>query len=119
MADQQNKADGGKSNPLLLEADMVHALELVNRVLDYGAEKYERKGWKKVEQERYYAALRRHLREVAKGEMFDDESGLPHLAHIACNALFLTQFLADSMTERRYKQALGYKPPAQDHKALA
>ena len=86
--DQRNKADAGKSNPLLVEVDLAKALTLVNRVLDYGAEKYERAGWKTVDAERYDAAARRHRRSRDLGEKFDEESGLAHLAHEATNVLF-------------------------------
>lgn len=116
-SNQSNKADGGKSNPLLLEEDMVHALEAVNRVLDYGAEKYERAGWKKVELERYIAAMLRHQRAWLKGELIDDESGLPHIAHIACNALFLLQMYADvQLAKGKYVEMLTYNKPPQEHK---
>lgn len=118
-SNQQNKADGGKSNPLLLHEDMNLALMLVNRVLDYGAEKYERAGWKKVEPERYRAALIRHQRDILSGEQFDVESGLMHLAHLACNALFLLQLEADDLLNRRVwtqKQLMTYLKPPQGHK---
>lgn len=115
---QTNKADAGKTNPLLLHEDMNTALRLVNRVLDYGAQKYERGGWKKVHGDRYKEALIRHLRDILAGEDFDNESGLLHLAHLACNALFLLEFKAETMLNAGWttKQLFTYQEPPQDHK---
>ena len=68
--------------------------EEVAKVLTMGAEKYEANNWQKVDdaKDRYYAALRRHLNAWRKGEKIDEESGLSHLAHVACNAMFLMYF---------------------------
>lgn len=87
-ADQRFKADGGKPNPLLLETGCPRALLAVNRVLDYGAEKYEAHSWQAVEAVRYNAAARRHRIARDLGEDRDLESGLLHLAHEAANLLF-------------------------------
>jgi len=96
MNDQSQKFDAGKSDPLLIEVDLVLALEAVNAVLDYGKSKYgQRGGWKGVELERYDAAARRHRRARDKGEDTDDESGLPHIAHEVCNLLFQLQTALD------------------------
>jgi len=115
MNDQVNKADGGKSNPLLLEQDLAGALYLVNRVLDYGAEKYERAGWKTVESERYDQAARRHKRSRDCGELIDDESGLFHLAHEATNILFQLQMeIEKASVDLEFLGA--YNKPPQDHK---
>lgn len=91
MNDQLNKADGGKIRPSLLIDDMPVAIKNVAAVLTYGAEKYEERGWMKVDPERYRDALLRHYLAYCGGEDFDEESGLHHLAHLACNALFLLQ----------------------------
>lgn len=66
------------------EAEMV-------AVLGYGAIKYEPGGWRHVDnaKERYYSALRRHLRAARSGELFDPEHGLLTLASAACNIHFL------------------------------
>lgn len=112
-ANQTNKADGGKSNPLLIEVDLARALYAVNRVLDYGAEKYERAGWKKVEAERYDAAARRHRRSRDMGEVRDAESGLHHLAHEACNLLFQLEM---ELSKLAYSDFETYNKPPQDHK---
>lgn len=68
--------------------------EQLVKVLTYGAGKYAPDNWKKVEDpvNEYYAALRRHLNAWRKGEKTDGESGLPHLAHVAANVMFLLFF---------------------------
>lgn len=81
------KDDAGKVRLDLLP---FAALEDVARVLEHGAEKYAPHAWRHVEggHERYVRAALRHLHAHAGGEMFDPESGLPHLAHAACSILF-------------------------------
>lgn len=68
-----------------------HALLDVAAVLTFGAGKYGPNNWQNVTpfQERYSAALVRHVLAHGTGEFTDAESGLPHLAHACTNALFL------------------------------
>jgi hypothetical protein len=63
----------------------------VARVLTFGASKYGANNWQTLANftDRYYAAILRHLFAHGGGETKDPESGLPHLAHAACGALFL------------------------------
>lgn len=70
------------------------ALAKVVEVLEYGAGKYRAHAWVEVEsaEDRYKEALLRHVAAFASGELIDPESGKSHLAHIACNALFLLHF---------------------------
>ena len=69
------------------------ALKETVKVLTVGAEKYDRNNWKKVPdaQARYYDALQRHLWDWFSGEQLDPETGINHLAHAACNILFLLE----------------------------
>jgi hypothetical protein len=85
------KDDSEKLQMNLLPWD---ALEEVAKVLTAGAKKYSPNGWKTVPDkvERYEAALIRHLAAYKRGEDLDPEDGLSHLAHLACNALFLVSF---------------------------
>ncbi|OLR66879.1 hypothetical protein BIV19_04335 [Intestinimonas butyriciproducens] len=46
---------------------------------------------RQVEPQRYRDALYRHWLYYLKGERYDQESGLPHLWHLACNAAFLIE----------------------------
>ena len=110
--DQSNKADNGKVKPRLLLDDMALAIKHVAAVLTYGAEKYEERGWKKVDKERYEDAQYRHHLELAIGESHDEESGLHHLAHIACNSMFLLQMELERLGSPQPK----WNKPSQDHK---
>ncbi|MBP3622001.1 MAG: hypothetical protein J6J16_09605 [Lachnospiraceae bacterium] len=85
------KHDEHKNRLDLIEPEFI---EGVGEVLTFGAEKYEPNSWQKVEdaENRYYAALFRHLMAYKRGETVDQESGLSHLKHIACNAMFLLHF---------------------------
>lgn len=81
------KHDAGKQRLDLLPFD---ALLDVGRVLTHGAAKYPADNWRKCsEPRRYLGAALRHLFAHATGERMDPDSGLPHLAHAACNVLFL------------------------------
>jgi len=85
------KNDLGKPMMNLLPFE---SLEAVAMILNHGAKTYGKNTWQKVEnaKERYEAALLRHLTAYKKGEKTDKESGLSHLAHMACNALFMLWF---------------------------
>lgn len=83
------KHDSGK-RPWHLLNPLRPYVELVVDVLDFGAKKYKRDNWMTVEPaERYTDALERHLYAYLRGERSDPETGLPHLAHLVCCALFL------------------------------
>lgn len=84
------KHDQGKTRFDLLP---FAAVEQVAEVLTKGAAKYSPGGWRQVTNAfpRYFAAMLRHTWARALGERTDPESGLPHLAHVACNALFLVE----------------------------
>lgn len=77
-----------------------NAIEEVAKVLTYGLKKYgQENGWKRVENAlpRYEAALLRHYAAYKQGESHDSESGLLHLSHMACNALFILSFELDAV----------------------
>ncbi len=90
------KDDTGKIRVDLLPAG---ALIEVGKVLTFGAKKYGAENtWQNVTPfwPRYFAALMRHAFEVMKHgkDSKDPESGLFHMAHLACCALFLLSSLA-------------------------
>jgi hypothetical protein len=62
-------------------------------VLTFGAKKYAPNNWRKVDgaNERYIAAARRHLNQYQQGEMYDEDSSLPHLAHAIVSLMFVLQ----------------------------
>lgn len=90
------KHDGGKRQWGLLMVGLSLALGGVVDVLMFGARKYAANSWQSVPNgvERYTNALYRHLNEIAAEGILsrDEETGLLHWQHVACNALFLCWF---------------------------
>ena len=85
-ADGGVKCDGGKLDWTLLP---IESLEEVVKILEFGAGKYGRENWKKVEVERYEKALLRHITAYWSGQKNDPETNLSHLSHAICNCLFI------------------------------
>lgn len=87
--DQQAKSDAGKPRPTLVPVSLIEAVTAIRM---YGNAKYhDLENWRQVEPQRYRDALYRHWLSYLKGEKCDQESGLPHLWHLACNAAFLIE----------------------------
>ena len=82
------------------------ALDEVVKVLTYGAKKYDRFNWEKVERHRYEAAALRHISAYMQGEKYDPETDINHLAHAVCSLLFLTQFDLNEKNEKKPKSYL-------------
>lgn len=62
-------------------------------VLEYGQKKYAAWNWAKGQPwSTCVSSYMRHLVAIDKGEYNDPESGLPHWAHMMCNAMFLYYF---------------------------
>lgn len=86
------KQDLGKLRYDLLPFD---AVDEVVAVLNYGINKYPKpeENWRvnssREDIKRYEAALLRHMSLHMQGELMDEESGLPHMAQVATNALFI------------------------------
>lgn len=73
-------------------------------VLDYGSRKYSANNWRKAGPwlEVLDCALR-HTHKIFRGETHDDETGIHHGAHVACNLGFLLEFIDQgSGTDDRY-----------------
>jgi len=89
------KHDGGKPRFSILRFGCPNSLEGVAQVLTFGAKKYADHSWQTVNNgvDRYWSAMERHMNALAKGETHDEESGLLHIDHVACNALFLGELL--------------------------
>lgn len=86
-----SKLDAGKLPYELLPED---AVEEVVKVLQFGAKKYAPRNWEKgISFGRLYGAIRRHGVAWFRGEDLDPETGLHHLAHLACEALFALAFV--------------------------
>lgn len=87
---QLAKADAGKLRISLVPTGIIREIAKVRM---YGTKKYhDPENWKKVEKERYRDALLRHiLAYIDNPDGVDEESGLPHLSHVACNVAFLIE----------------------------
>lgn len=87
---QSAKADAGKLRPTLVPTSLIRAVATVR---EYGCYKYhDPENWRKVDPQRYRDALYRHLLAYLDDpEGVDEESGLPHLWHLACNVAFLIE----------------------------
>ena len=113
MSDQTIKADAGKPRLSLVPTEIINQIA---RVREYGINKYPNGGpnnWKKVELDRYRDATYRHLLAyIADPKGVDEESGLTHLAHLACNVAFLCELEALQKEEPKTKDAT----PEEKHK---
>lgn len=98
LNDQTIKADAGKLRLTLVPRQIIRD---VARVREYGTNKYgSAEAWEKVDVVRYRdAAFRHFLAYLDDPAGMDDESGLPHLWHLACNIAFLCE-LEDSNDDR-------------------
>lgn len=82
------KYDAGK-----LPLDLLDplALEGLAAVLAFGAKKYASHNWRGgISYSRLIAALLRHAFAILRGERIDPESGLPHVDHVGCCWMFLS-----------------------------
>lgn len=70
---------------------LVHYKSLIPmiNVLEFGAKKYEEWNWMKPMPTReILESMQRHLAALMDGEEVDSESGISHMGHIQCNAMF-------------------------------
>ena len=85
--------DSGKTNWSLMPFE---ALEEINKVLEFGANKYSANNWQQgsgFKYSRVLNSLLRHIFAFMRGEDKDPESGLSHMAHAGCNVLFILYYL--------------------------
>jgi hypothetical protein len=83
------KLDHAKPDLDLVLGDFSRALIEVGKVGTFGAKKYSEHGWLSVPNgvHRYSSALLRHYFKYKSGEIYDSESKLLHLSHLAWNSL--------------------------------
>lgn len=84
------KFDTGKPRFELIAPDAEYWLA---KILTFGASKYADNNWTGLTTKRVLGALKRHMNALESGEDIDPESGMPHHAHMLCNAMFLTHLL--------------------------
>lgn len=88
--DEASKFDKDKRRNLA----PIRAVNLMNDVFTYGAEKYSPGNWHQGEGfdwDRLDDALERHLNAWRLGEDIDPESGLHHLGHAMCCLAMMTE----------------------------
>lgn len=88
--DQHAKADAGKPKLTLVPRKIIFDIAKVRM---YGNEKYgDPENWRTVSKDRYKDAAFRHFMAYLEDPTgVDEESGLPHLWHWACNCAFLCE----------------------------
>lgn len=96
MTDYTAKHDEGKLDLTMVPRQIIWDIA---EVREYGNKKYgDPDNWKQVELERYRAAAFRHfLAYLDDPNGKDEESGLRHLSHLACNIAFLCELERDEM----------------------
>jgi hypothetical protein len=90
MINQAAKADAGKARLTLVPRKIIFDIA---RIREYGNNKYhDPDNWKTVEPWRYQDAMMRHMfAYLDDPDGVDEESGLPHLWHLATNVAFLCE----------------------------
>lgn len=84
----KDKADEGKLKISLVPTQIIKDIA---EVREYGNKKYgDPQSWKNVEEQRYVDALLRHtLAFIDDPHGVDEESGIKHYKHMACNMAFI------------------------------
>ena len=100
MNNQGAKADAGKLPLTLVPLEIIRNIAEVRR---YGKNKYgSSENWKTIEPVRYRDAMFRHMLLYLEDPYgVDEESGLPHLWHLACNVAFLCELEKDKLQPRQ------------------
>ncbi len=102
------KFDQDKPRWALLPSE---ALEEVVKVYTFGAKKYAENNWRKgMLWSRTFSAIMRHSWAFWKGETFDPETGLHHMAHVAFGCLTLIEYEKTQKNfDDRYQEKKGDK----------
>ena len=100
--DRPGTKSRGAPTPVAIKADVFksrldlisgQAVEGLGHVLGHGARKYGANNWRLgLDWSRTVAALLRHTFAFIRGEDIDPDSKLPHVDHIMCNAMFLSEY---------------------------
>lgn len=100
MEDQTAKADAGKLQLTLVPRQIIRDIAVIRM---YGNRKYkDPENWRQVSKERYRDAAYRHfLAYLDDPTGVDEESGLPHLWHLACNIAFLCEMEGERWQESK------------------
>jgi hypothetical protein len=112
MTEKEKKCDGKglRYNKGKIPLDMVpeSIIEAIAKVLQKGAEKYEKNNWRRgMSWETVYGCLQRHLFKYHSPHHsdIDEETGLPHIFLAACNIAFLIEYrITCPELDDRYKE---------------
>jgi len=70
-----------------------YSLKLIADVLSFGAKKYDPHNWEKgMSWSKCIASIKRHLAKYELGNDLDEETNIPHLAHVMVNCMFLVEY---------------------------
>lgn len=94
LKEEGKKYDTGKPRLGEMIIDFAFSLSNISKVWEFGANKYEKSNWKKVEnaKDRYTNAMIRHL-VAEETEQIDQETKLHHCLHVARNAIARVYFI--------------------------
>jgi len=101
--DDNPKTALGEAKPKMSDTP-TESIRLLGQVHSMGAAKYGAFNWreKTVSSTVYYDAAMRHLMAYFDGQDIDEESGLPHLAHVmACCSILLDASNGDTLNDNR------------------
>lgn len=90
--DQKLKADAGKPQITTVPLQILYDIA---EVREYGIKKYgDENSWRDVFIRRYIDALLRHAIEfIREPNGVDEESGIEHYKHMACNMAFICEII--------------------------
>lgn len=93
------KHDAGKLQLTLAPTQIIKDIAEVRM---YGNKKYgDPENWRTVERQRYDNAMYRHWLEFLKDPAsVDEESGIPHYKHCACNLAFICEMMAEKEEQK-------------------
>lgn len=99
MSEKGDRFNEGKRKWSLVHFE---SMEPMIQVLEFGAKKYAPKNWMKgLDPVEILESMQRHLGKLLDGEEIDPESGLHHMGHIQCNAMFYNYMLKHKKDENR------------------
>lgn len=112
MMNRATRYNAGKPRMGLLPPSL---LKGVAEVMTFGATKYEVDNWKKgLTDENCLSSCLRHITSYMDGEVMDKESGLPHIAHAACNLAFMLHFHKEEWFDREERKRIC--PEVKEHR---
>lgn len=102
MTDETKRAaakdDKGKLKLSLVPPQIIRDIA---QVREYGCKKYhDPDNWRQVEMQRYVDAFFRHwLKFIEDPNSIDEESGIPHYKHCACNMAFISEMMKEKKVQ--------------------